>query len=93
MDINYYKNFNMDLIRFSNNALIKHYNNYGKNENRIYNETVFYEKYPDFDLYNVIAEQCHQAVPSQQVDKKPFSHFKVATSDVPEGQKVYSLFF
>ena len=56
MDINYYKNFNMDLIRFSNSALIKHYNNYGKNENRIYNETVFYEKYPDFDyvLYGAI---------------------------------------
>jgi hypothetical protein len=56
MDINYYKNFNIDLIKFSNNELIKHYNNYGKNENRIYNETVFYEKYSDFDyiLYGTI---------------------------------------
>lgn len=51
------------------------------------------EKYPDFDLYNVIAEQCHEAVPSKQVDKKPFSHFKVPKTSVPEGQKVYSLFF
>jgi hypothetical protein len=51
------------------------------------------EKYPDFDLYNVIAELCHQAVPSEQVNKKPFSHFKVAKADIPEGQKVYSLFF
>jgi len=56
MDINYYKNFNIDLINFSNNALIKHFNNYGKNENRIYNETIFYEKYLDFDyiLYGTI---------------------------------------
>ncbi len=51
------------------------------------------EKYPDFDLYNVIAEQCHQAVPSEQVDKKPFSHFKICKGDVPKGQKVYGLFF
>ena len=51
------------------------------------------EKYPDFDLYNVIAEQCHQAVPAEQVDKKPFSHFKIGKTDVPQGQKVYSLFF
>jgi hypothetical protein len=56
MDINYYKNFNIDLIKFSNNALIKHFNNYGKYENRIYNETIFYEKYSEFDyiLYGTI---------------------------------------
>jgi len=56
MDINYYKNFNLDLINFTNNNIIKHFNNYGKNENRIYNETIFYEKYPDFDyiLYGKI---------------------------------------
>jgi hypothetical protein len=56
MDINYYKKFNIDLIKFSNNALINHFNNYGKNENRIYNETIFYKKYPDFDynLYGAI---------------------------------------
>jgi hypothetical protein len=51
------------------------------------------EKYPDFDLYNIIAEQCHQAIPAEQVDKKPFSHFKIQKIAVPEGQKVYSLFF
>ena len=33
MDINYYKNFNLDLINFTNNNIIKHFNNYGKNEN------------------------------------------------------------
>ena len=51
------------------------------------------EKYPDFDLYNVIAEQCHQAVPSEQLNKKPFAGFKIMKGDVPQGQKVYSLFF
>lgn len=51
------------------------------------------EKYPDFDLYTVIASQIRDAVPAEQVDKKPFSHFKVDRSEVPSGQKVYSLFF
>jgi hypothetical protein len=51
------------------------------------------EKYPDFELYKVIAEECHQARPCDQVDKKPFASFKVPKAEVPEGQKVYSLFF
>jgi hypothetical protein len=62
MDINYYKNFNIDLIKFSNNDLINHFNNYGKNENRIYNESIFYEKYPDFEyiLYGIINKDLSQ---------------------------------
>jgi hypothetical protein len=51
------------------------------------------EKYPNFDLYKVIAGDCHEARPCDQVDKKPFSNFKVNQSEVPEGQKIYSLFF
>ena len=57
MDINYYKNFNLDLITFSDNNLINHYNTHGKYENnRIYNEKTFYEKYPVFDyiLYGTL---------------------------------------
>lgn len=51
------------------------------------------EKYPNFDLYKVIAEDCHQARPCDQVDKKPFSQFIVKGSAVSSEQKVYSLFF
>ena len=49
------------------------------------------EKYPSFDLYKVIAEECHMARPRDQVEKKPFSGFKV--NRVPKDEKVYSLFF
>ena len=49
------------------------------------------EKYPSFDLYKVIAEECHMARPRDQVEKKPFSGFKVKR--VPRDEKVYSLFF
>lgn len=51
------------------------------------------EKYPSFDLYKVISEDCHNARPCDQVDKKPFTNFKVKKSEVPEGEKIYSLFF
>jgi hypothetical protein len=51
------------------------------------------EKYPNFDLYKVIAEDCHQARPCDQVDKKPFSQFMVKPSAVSADEKVYSLFF
>lgn len=50
------------------------------------------EKYPSFDLYKVIAADCHEARPCDQLDKKPFSNFKVKQSEGSEGQKVYSLF-
>ena len=49
------------------------------------------EKYPSFDLYKVIAEECHMARPRDQIEKKPFSGFKVKR--VPKDEKVYSLFF
>ena len=49
------------------------------------------EKYPNFDLYKVIAEDCHQARPCDQLIKKPFSQFKI--NSTPKDQKVYSLFF
>ncbi len=52
------------------------------------------EKYPNFDLYKVIAEECHQARPCDQVDKKPFSQFILKqTAGLSADQKVYSLFF
>jgi hypothetical protein len=51
------------------------------------------EKYPNFDLYKVIAEECHQARPCDQVEKKPFSQFIVKGSVASAEQKVYSLFF
>lgn len=51
------------------------------------------EKYPSFDLYKVIAGDCHQARPRDQVDKAPFATFKISAKELPQGQKVYSLFY
>ena len=48
------------------------------------------ERYPDFDLYKVIAAQVHNAIPSEQIRKPIFESFRVSTASA--NQKVYSLF-
>jgi len=48
------------------------------------------ERYPGFDLYRVIAQKVKNAVPREQLDKAPFNKF--VSSELPEGEKVYSLF-
>ena len=50
------------------------------------------ERYPDFDLYKVIAAQVHGAIPSQQIRKPIFECFRFKGS-VEKDQKVYALFF
>jgi hypothetical protein len=49
MDFKYYRFFNNDLNNFENEELEKHYNDYGKNENRIISEDNFYNKFKYFD--------------------------------------------
>jgi hypothetical protein len=48
------------------------------------------ERYPGFDLYRVIAQKVKNAVPREQLDKAPFNKF--VSSELPEGEKIYSLF-
>jgi len=43
-----YKSFNPDLKDMSNNQLIYHWKNYGKNENRICSLDSFFERYPEY---------------------------------------------
>ena len=50
------------------------------------------ERYPDFDLYKVIAAEVHNAVPAQQIKKSLFECFRAKKKSIPEGTKVYSLF-
>jgi hypothetical protein len=50
------------------------------------------ERYPDFELYKVIASQVHNAVPSTQIKKAAFEDFRVKKKGIPQGTKVYSLF-
>lgn len=50
------------------------------------------ERFPDFDLYEHIAEHVFTAKPQDQVRKDIFKQYSSARSDVPEGVRVYSLF-
>jgi hypothetical protein len=51
------------------------------------------ERYPGFDLYCVIAQKVKGAVPREQLDRPLFSQFVCESSvELPEGEKVYSLF-
>lgn len=50
------------------------------------------EKYPDFELYKIIAAEVHNAVPYQQIKKKVFEEFIVKKKSIPDSQKIYSLF-
>ena len=47
------------------------------------------ERYPDFELYKIIAAKLHSAIPFEQVRKPVFEKFRVKSA---EGAKVYSLF-
>ena len=48
----FYKAFNPDLARYSNNKLLVHWKTIGKNENRISNIEDFFILYPNFDYDN-----------------------------------------
>lgn len=50
------------------------------------------ERYPDFDLYKVIARKIKRAVPRLQINRPVFEGFRIKKKQVPLGQKVYSLF-
>lgn len=50
------------------------------------------ERYPDFELYKVIASQVHNAIPSVQLKKAAFEDFRVKKKSIPDGAKIYSLF-
>ncbi len=51
------------------------------------------ERYPDFDLYKVITQKVHGAVPKAQILRPVFDRFKVGKQSVGKKQKVYNLFF
>jgi len=48
------------------------------------------ERFPDFELYVHIAANCKNAIPKEQIYKKPFIKFLV--NSVPKNTQVYSLF-
>lgn len=48
------------------------------------------ERFPDFELYVHIAAKCKNAIPKEQIYKKPFLKFLV--NSVPKNAHVYSLY-
>lgn len=52
------------------------------------------ERYPGFELYNIIAKKVKGAVPREQLEKAPFNAFVLSSSDAAalQGEKIYSLF-
>ena len=55
INIFHYKLFNPDLKNLNNNQLVIHWNNIGKNENRVYSLEYFFILYPyfDYDMYKL----------------------------------------
>ena len=54
-------------------------------------ETDTSERYPGFDLYQVIAKKVKNAVPREQLDKEPFSLFEFK-GEIPTNNRTYPLF-
>lgn len=50
------------------------------------------ERYPNFDLYERIATHIMNAKPQEQVKKDIFKGYAISRTEVPEKEKVYSLF-
>ena len=51
------------------------------------------ERYPDFDLYKVITQKVHNAIPKEQILRPIFDKYKVGKQTVGKKTKVYNLFF
>jgi hypothetical protein len=49
------------------------------------------ERYPDFDLYKVLAANVHKAVPARQIEKPVFSKYRCLAKDLPKDAIVYDL--
>jgi hypothetical protein len=50
------------------------------------------ERYPDFDLYRVLAAEVHKAVPKRQMERALFKEFRCAVKDIPDGETIYDLY-
>ena len=51
------------------------------------------ERYPDFDLYKVITQKVHNAVPKTQILRPIFDKYRIGKQSVGKKNKVYNLFF
>lgn len=51
------------------------------------------ERYPSFDLYKVITQKVHGAVPKAQILRPIFDRFKVGKNSVGKKTQIYNLFF
>ena len=51
------------------------------------------ERYPDFDLYKIITQKVHNAIPKEQILRPIFDKYKVGKQTIGKKTKVYNLFF
>lgn len=50
------------------------------------------ERYPDFELYRVLASSVHKAIPSKQIERPIFEGFRCNEKDIPPDTTVFDLF-
>jgi serine/threonine protein kinase len=50
------------------------------------------ERYPDFELYRVLASSVHKCVPSKQIERPIFESFRCNEKDIPPDTTVFDLF-
>ena len=61
------------------------------NGDNIYSMLGDQEEDPGFELYRFIAQDCHKAIPAQQLQKNVWNIFKVCKSVIPENEKIYTI--
>jgi hypothetical protein len=49
------------------------------------------ERYPDFELYRVLAAQVHKAIPKRQLERPMFEVFRCEKKHIDESEPIYTL--
>ena len=49
------------------------------------------ERYPDFELYRVLAAQVHKAIPKRQLERPMFEVFRCEKKYIDEAEPIYTL--
>jgi len=50
------------------------------------------ERYPDFELYRVLAARVHKAIPKRQLERPLFDMFRCEKKDIDESEPVFTLY-
>ena len=50
------------------------------------------ERYPDFELYRVLAARVHKAIPKRQLEKSVFDVYRCEKKDIDPSEHLYTLY-